>query len=761
MVHRQKKTENLRESALEYHRYIKAGKLEITPTKPLANQRDLSLAYSPGVAEACKEIVADPENAFKYTARGNLVAVITDGTAVLGLGNIGPLASKPVMEGKAVLFKKFADIDAFDIEIKSDSTEEFIKIVKSLEPTFGAINLEDIGAPACFEIEKTLDAEMDIPIFHDDQHGTAITVAAAVRNGLFLTNRDIKDTKIVTTGGGAAGIACLDLLVEMGADKNNITLCDASGVVYKGRNISGALGKDKERYARDTKARELGDVIAGADLFLGLSAANILKKEMVKQMAANPIILALANPDPEISPNDVKEVRDDAIIATGRSDFPNQVNNVLCFPFLFRAALDVGAKTINSAMKIACADALADLARSSVSDEVSKAYGNEELVFGKEYLIPKPFDTRLLETVTVAIAKAAMDSGNATRPIKDLEEYQRKLQNFLYRSGLLMKDIFFQALKSPKRIVFAEGEDNRVLHTAQDIVNEGIGKPILVGRPKVLEARVEKLGLKLDLNKDIEICNPESDVRYKEYWQEYYNITQRDGVSPDAARHTMRTSNTAIAAVMVKRKEADAMICGTYGRYGMHLKYIERILGLAEGYQTLAAMPILIFKKGVVFIADAYVNENPSAHELVDIAMMAVAKIRQFNIEPQVAFISNSNFGSLQTENALKMKNAVSMLDDMNVDFKYEGEMHVDIAVDHMISQRVFPNTRLTGPANLFVFSNAETALVATQMLRTMADGLGIGPILLGVNGSAHIVTPSVTTRGLFNISATASATAR
>ena len=753
---------NFRQNALDYHQLPKPGKLEIRATKPLANQKDLALAYSPGVAEACEEIASNANNVINYTARGNLVGVITNGSAVLGLGNIGALASKPVMEGKAVLFKKFANIDVFDIEINCDDTQEFINIVKSLEPTFGAINLEDIGAPACFEIERQLDSQMNIPVFHDDQHGTAIVVAAAIKNALFLTKRDIADIKLVSTGAGAAGIACLDLLVEMGVKIENITLCDRMGVVYQGRDN---VNDKKAKYAQQTDARTLDDVITDTDLFLGLSSAGILTKEMVKKMAVKPIIMALANPDPEILPSDVKSVRGDAIIATGRSDYPNQVNNVLCFPFIFRAALDVGAKTINNAMKLACAEALANLAREAASAEVTLAYDGKNLVFGEEYLIPKPFDPRLLVALAPAIAKAAMESNNATRPIDNLDDYEINLKNFVYRSGFFMKSVFAQAQETPRKIVFAEGEDQRILQVTQDIIVEKIGYPILIGRPKVIAQRIEKLGLAIDIEKDIEICNPESDKRYKDYWQTYYTLCQRQGISPDAARHIIRTNNTAIASVMVRRGEADTMICGTYSQYRSHLKQIERVFQADHDEALLASMSMIILNEGAVFISDPYVNEDPTAEELVQITKMAAGKVRAFGIEPQVALISNSNFGNLSTKRARKMSKVVALLDEEDVNFTYEGEMHVDVAVDHVIRNRIFPHSRLKEKANLFVFSNAETALVAAHMLRSVANGLPVGPILLGLDNrqqkSAHIVTPSITARGLLNMSAYAIATTK
>jgi len=740
-----------RESALSYHEFPNPGKLCITPTKPLANQRDLSLAYSPGVAEACDAIVKDAADAARYTIRGNLVGVITNGTAVLGLGDIGPLAAKPVMEGKAVLFKKFAGIDVFDIELNEKDPHKLADAIAMMEPTFGAINLEDIKAPECFIVESTLRERMNIPVFHDDQHGTAIVVGTAVLNGLRLVNKKIEDLKIVSTGGGAAGIACLDMLLLMGAKRENVFLSDHIGVCYKGREEG--MTDQKMCYAQDTDARDLADVIVGADLFLGLSAPGVLTQDMVKQMADQPIILALANPEPEIRPELVREVRDDAIIATGRSDYPNQVNNVLCFPFIFRGALDVGATTVNDEMKLACVKALADLAHAESSAEVAAAYRGEDLMFGPEYLIPKPFDPRLIVEVAPAVAKAAMDSGVATRPIEDFAAYIEGLERFVYRTGMLMKPVLDAAKRDVKRVVFAEGESKRVLRAVQAILDEGLAKPILVGRPEVIEARTKKLGLRIG---DIEICNPENDPRYRDYWQLYHSLMERHGVSPEAAKTIIRTNTTVIAALMLKRGEADAMICGTYGQYMWHQRYVMNVIGKKPGCCVTAALSVMIMPSGTLFLADTYVNPDPTPEQLAEITVLAAEEVRRFGLVPKVALLSHSNFGNVATPSAAKMRRTVQLLDERGVDFEYEGEMHADAALDEEIRQRVFPNSRLTGSANLLIMPNLDAANTSTNLLKIMGNGLRVGPVLLGGAQPAHIVTSSVTPRGLFNLTALA-----
>ncbi|MBL6931448.1 MAG: NADP-dependent malic enzyme [Rhodospirillales bacterium] len=745
-------TDSLDKAALNYHQLPKPGKLEVVATKPLATQRDLALAYSPGVAAACREIVDDPANASKYTSRGNLVGVVTNGTAVLGLGSIGPLASKPVMEGKAVLFKKFAGIDVFDIEIDETDPQKMIDIIASLEPTFGAINLEDIKAPECFTVEAELRKRMNIPVFHDDQHGTAIVSGAAIFNGLRVVGKEFADVKLVSTGGGAAGIACLNLLVSMGLKRENIVLIDRIGVVYKGRTEE--MDPQTQGYAIETKARTLDEVIDGADIFLGLSAPGVLTKDMVKRMADRPIIMALANPVPEISPDDVKAVRPDAVIATGRSDFPNQVNNVLCFPFIFRGALDVGATTINEEMKVACVKAIANLAMAESSEVVANAYRGEDLMFGPEYLIPKPFDPRLIVEIAPAIAKAAMDSGVATRPIKDFEAYLEELNRFVFRSGMLMKPIYERAKRHPKRLVYTEGESRRVLRAVQVVVDEGLARPILIGRPDVIEARVEKLGLRLQVNRDYDICNPEDDPRYEDYWRTFHKITERKGVSPDAARTIVRTNTTVIAALMVYRGEADTMICGTYGQYTWHLKYILDVLGMAKGVRDVSALSTLILPKGTFFFCDTHVSQNPGVDELVEMTEMACKAVKRFGEVPKVALLSHSNFGSTDSESARKMAEATGILRKTQPDIEIEGEMHADTALNEELRMRIFPNSRLSGQANLLIFPTLDAANSAFNLVKVLGEGISIGPILLGAAKPVHIVTPSITVRGLVNMSA-------
>ena len=746
--------ENLREAALAYHRYPKPGKLEVTATKPLANQHDLALAYSPGVAAACDAIVEDPAEASHLTARANLVAVVTNGTAVLGLGAIGPLAAKPVMEGKAVLFKKFAGIDVFDIELDERDPDKLVDIVAALEPTFGAINLEDIKAPECFEIEGRLRERMSIPVFHDDQHGTAIIVGAAIYNGLRLVGKDLGEVKLVTSGAGAAALACLDLLLSLGVKRENVWATDIAGVVYEGR--AEEMDPWKARYAQKTDARKLAEVIEGADVFLGLSAPGVLKPEMVARMADKPIILALANPDPEILPEAALAARSDAIIATGRSDYPNQVNNVLCFPFIFRGALDVGATTINEEMKLACVKALADLALAEPSEVVAKAYGGEAGRFGPEYLIPSPFDPRLILEIAPAVAKAAMDSGVAARPIEDFAAYRQRLTQFVFRSGLVMKPIFERAQRDPKRVIYAEGEDERVLRAIQVVVDEGLAKPIAVGRPEVVAARIESLGLRIKPGRDFVLINPESDPRYNDYWQAYHRLTEREGVSPDRARTVVRTNNTVIAALAVRLGDADAMLCGVEGRYTRHLGYITNVIGLAEDAHDVSALSLLIVPSGTYFLADTHVTPEPSAQEIVEMTVHAAAHLRRFGIEPKVALLSHSSFGSRDTPSALKMREALKVLHADHPDLEVEGEMHADAALDEAVRQRTFPSSRLTGQANLLIMPNLDAANIAFNLVKALGDGLPVGPILIGTAAPAHILTPTVTARGVVNMSAIA-----
>ena len=739
-------------AAIDYHRKPKAGKLAITATKPLANQRDLSLAYSPGVAAACTEIADTPATAAELTARGNLVAVISNGSAVLGLGNIGPLAAKPVMEGKAVLFKKFADIDVFDIEIDEAEPQAFVDTVTRLEPTFGGINLEDIKAPECFEIEETLRERMNIPVFHDDQHGTAIIVSAAILNGLRVVGKNLQEVKLVTSGAGAAAIACLNLLVSLGLPRENITVTDILGVVYQGREE--LMDRWKAPYAKATSARSLIEVIEGADIFLGLSAPNVLTAEMVQLMAAKPLIMALANPDPEIMPDVAKELRPDAVIATGRSDFPNQVNNVLCFPFIFRGALDVGATTINEAMKIACVHAIADLALAETSDIVSQAYGGEQIGFGAENLIPKPFDPRLLTQIAPAVAQAAMDSGVATRPLTDVNAYREHLNQFVFKSGLLMKPIFSQAKASPKRLVFAEGEERRVLQAAQQIIDEGIGRPILVGRVPVIEQRIERLGLRMQPGKDVELINILQDRRFDSYWNQYHEIMGRHGVSPRAAKKAVRSDNTVVAALALYRGEADAMLCGVVGRFNHHLQIIKDVIGKREGVADFSTVSALILPSGSFFMCDTHVTADPSAEEIVEMTLLAAAEVRAFGIEPKVALLSRSNFGTHDSTAATKMRHALHLLHQRAPGLEAEGEMHADAALSEEIRNFAFPNSRLEGQANLLIMPNIEAANIAFNLLKMLGGGVTLGPMLLGAKHAVHVVTQAISVRGLVNMSA-------
>ena len=746
--------DQLRQDALDYHRLPTPGKISVTPTKGLVNQRDLSLAYTPGVAAACELIVRDPAEARNMTARGNLVAVITNGTAVLGLGNIGPLAAKPVMEGKAVLFKKFAGIDVFDIEINERDPEKLVDIIASLEPTFGGINLEDIKAPECFIVERKLRERCRIPVFHDDQHGTAITVSAAFINGLKVVGKDIATVRLVVSGAGAAALACLDLLVKLGLPKEHITVTDIKGVVYKGRKEE--MDPDKEQYAIDTRARTLAEVIAGADVFLGLSAGGVLKPEMVRRMADKPLILALANPEPEILPELARAAKPDAVIATGRSDYPNQVNNVLCFPFIFRGALDVGATTINTEMELAAVKAIAALAQAEQSDIVAMAYGEQNISFGPEYLIPRPFDPRLIVKIAPAVARAAMESGVATRPIKDFDAYRDSLQQFVYHSGMIMKPLFAAAKQAQRRrIVYAEGEDERVLRAVQVIVDEKLAFPVLVGRPAVVERRIGHFGLRLQAGRDFDLINPESDPRYREYWQEYYRLTARRGVSQEDAKIEMRRRNTLIGAMTMHRGEADGMLCGTFGTHDLHLRYVDEVIGRRAGVNNYYAMNVLLLPNRTVFICDTYVNLEPSAEQIAEMTVLAAEEIRRFGIVPKIALLSHSSFGTSDSPTARKMRAALALLERAAPELEIEGEMHGDAALSVEVRRQAFPNTRLNGDANLLIMPTLDAANIAFNLLKTAAgDGITVGPILLGAAKAVHIVTPTATVRRLVNMTA-------
>ena len=745
--------DTLRRDALLYHENPKPGKLEVRATKPLANGRDLSLAYSPGVAEACLEIKEDAANASRYTARGNLVAVVSNGSAVLGLGNIGALASKPVMEGKAVLFKKFANIDCFDIEVDETDPEKLADIVCALGPTFGAINLEDIKAPDCFIVEEICRERMNIPVFHDDQHGTAIVVGAAATNALRVAGKKFEDIKIVSTGGGAAGIACLNMLLTLGVRRENVWLCDIHGLVYEGRTED--MNPQKAAFAQKSDLRTLDEVIEGADMFLGLSGPNVLKPEMVAKMTDQPIIFALANPTPEIMPDLAREVAPDAIIATGRSDFPNQVNNVLCFPFIFRGALDVGATEINDDMKVACVEGIAELARATTSAEAAAAYKGEQLTFGADYLIPKPFDPRLVGVVSAAVAKAAMESGVATRPIADIEEYVEELNQSVFKSALLRRPVFEAAATASRRIVFSEGEDERVLRAAQAILEETTEKPILIGRPEVVERRCERLGLNIRPERDFEIVNPENDRRYRDYWQTYHRINARHGVTPDIARAVMRTNTTAIAAVMVHRGEADSMICGAFGEYRWHLNYVNQVLG-DETHSPHGALSLMIMEDGPLFVADTHVWSLPSPENLALVAEGAARHARRFGVEPKIAFCSQSQFGNQKEGSGKRLREAIALLDAKYTDFVYEGEMNIDAALDPDLCSKLLPDNRLNGPANILIFGHADAASAVRNILKAQSEAIAVGPILMGMGNRAHIVTPSITVRGLLNMAAIA-----
>ena len=746
-----------RQAALDYHRQNPPGKIKVVATKAMVTQRDLALAYSPGVAHACEEIVADPSQASTLTARANLVAVVTNGTAVLGLGNIGPLAGKPVMEGKGVLFQKFAGIDVFDIELAETDPDKLVDIIAAMEPTFGGINLEDIKAPECFYIEKKLRERMKIPVFHDDQHGTAIIVGAAVVNALMVAGKKIEEVKLATSGAGAAGIACLDMLVALGMNPENILAVDREGVLYEGRPN---LDPDKARYARPTEKRTLAEIVDGTDIFLGLSAGGVLKPEMVRTMSANPIILALANPYPEILPEDARAVRGDCIIATGRSDYPNQVNNALCFPYIFRGALDVGATTITEAMKLARVHAIAELARKEATD-LGAAYSGEAPSFGCEYLIPRPFDPRLMEMLAPAVARAAMESGVATRPIEDFNAYREKLNQFVFRSGMAMKPLFARARTNPQRVVYAEGEEETVLRAVQTVVDEGMAFPILIGRPAVIETRIKRLGLRIRAGEHFELTNIDDDPRFNEYWQLYHSLMARHGVAPAAAKSVVRSRSAVIGALMVRRGEADALVCGIVGRFQKKLPYLVHILGREPGVPRTSALSVVINDKGVFFFTDSHVQVDPDAEMIAESALQAAQRVRLFGIEPRVALISHSNFGSHEDAGAKKMQKALELILQREPNLQVDGEMHIDTALDPMIRDRLLPDSRLKGRANLFVFSNLDAANTAYNIVRSMTDGVGLGPILMGLAKSAHILTPASTVRRVVNMTAVAAVDAQ
>ena len=749
----------LREAALEYHRNPSRGKISVTPTKPLSNQRDLSLAYSPGVAYPCLDIQADPSKAAEYTSRGNLVGVITNGTAVLGLGDIGPLAGKPVMEGKGCLFKKFAGVDVFDIELDARDPDKIIEIIAALEPTLGGINLEDIKAPECFYIERELSKRMQIPVFHDDQHGTAIISSAALLNGLELVGKDIDKVKIAVSGAGAAAIACVDVMVGLGVKRENVYMVDSKGVIYEGR--PGALDESKQRYAQKTDARTLADVVNGADVFLGCSAPGVLSADMVKTMGDKPIILALANPEPEIRPELAKAVRPDCIIATGRSDYPNQVNNVLCFPYIFRGALDCGATKITEAMKLACVREIAALAKQDVSDEVAAAYQGKELTFGPDYLIPTPFDTRLILRIAPAVAKAAEESGVASRPIVDIEAYRESLLRFVYQTSMFMRPVFAAAKANIQRVAYAEGEDERVLRAVQVAIDDGLAKPILIGRPAVIAARITKAGLRMQAGKDFEICDPEDDPRFRQYWETYHKLMGRDGVTPEAAKAAVRRSNTIIAALMVHLGDADAMLCGLVGKFDAHVGHVRDILGFKSGNNQLATVNAVMLDTGTLFIADTYINEDPTAEELASIALMAAEEVQRFGLPPKVAFLSHSNYGSSTRPSALKMRKARDLFRAMAPHIECDGELHGDSALSESVRHSTLLDSTLTGSANVLICPNLDAANILFNVLKqTGGHGTTIGPILLGGGGAADVLTPSATVRRVVNMTALAAANA-
>jgi len=746
--------DELTDGALRYHRFPRAGKIEVVPTKPLATQRDLSLAYTPGVAAVCEEIVRDPASAFELTARGNLVAVVTNGTAVLGLGAIGPLAAKPVMEGKGVLFKKFAGIDVFDLELAENDQEKLVDMVAALEPTFGGINLEDIKAPECFYVEQKLRERMSIPVFHDDQHGTAIIVGAAILNGLSLVGKDIVKVKLVVSGAGAAALSCLGLLEKLGLTRGHIWATDIKGVVYKGRNE--LMDPWKECYARDTPARTLGEVIDDADVFLGVSAGGVLKRDMVARMAAQPLILALANPTPEIMPEEVLAVRNDAIIATGRSDYPNQVNNVLCFPYIFRGALDAGARTVNDEMKIACVRALALLARQEPSEVVARAFGEQGSGFGPTQIIPKPFDPRLIVELAPAVAKAAMDSGVASRPIADFDAYRQQLSQFVFKSGLVMRPVFEQARLAPKRVIFSAGEDDRVLRAVQAILDERVAEPILIGRPDIIRRRAERLGLRFRPGTDVALIDPSDDPRYDHYWSSYHELMERRGVTVPTARNLVRSSPTLIAALAVRLGDADAMIAGAYGRFRTHFNHVRDVIGYRRGTTHMAGLSLLVMPTRSLFIADTYVNEDPSAETLAEITLLAADEVLRFGIQPKVALLSHSNYGSSDHPSARKMAEAVRLLHQRAPSLQVDGEMHGDSALDGELRTSLFPRSKLKDAANLLICPSLDAANISFNLLKVAADGLHVGPILLGTAQPAHVLTPSVTARGILNMTALA-----
>ncbi|MEM6811505.1 MAG: NADP-dependent malic enzyme [Pseudomonadota bacterium] len=751
----QSKAETLRKAALDYHKRPTPGKISMKPTTQLETQRDLALAYSPGVASPCEEIEKDPLKALDYTARGNIVAVISNGTAVLGLGDIGALASKPVMEGKSVLFKKFANIDSFDLEVDETDVDKFVEAIAALEPSFGGINLEDIKAPECFEIEKRLKERMNIPVFHDDQHGTAIIVSAAFTNWLEIQGRKITDVKLVANGAGASAMACLNLLVSVGLPKDNITVCDRNGVIYKGRTEG--MDPYKEQYAVDTNARSLSDALEGADVFLGLSGPNMVTSDMVGTMANAPLIMALANPTPEIMPEDALKGSPNAIVCTGRSDFSNQVNNVLCFPFLFRGALDVGATAINEEMKLACVDAIAALARKEVTPEVAAIYPGETMEFGPEYMIPKPFDPRLGVELPLAVAKAAMDSGVASRPIKDFDQYRETLEQFHNQGSQVMRPVFSEAQKDPRRVVYSEAEEEHVLRAVQMVVDENIATPILIGRKRVIEKRIETLSLRLEEDKDYELCDPENDKRYKQYWTSYHKKMERHGVTPAMAKNIIRTNTTAIATMMVERGEADAMICGTVGEYTDHLHTVVDIHGLKKGVETAAALRLLIMpNKGNYFVCDTHVNPDPSPEQIAEMTLLAAERVKQFGITPKVALLSHSNFGSRRGGSPEKMREACRIIKERDQSLEIDGEMHADTALMQDIRDNLMPNSSLKGEANLLIMPNIEAASISFNMLKILGEGIPIGPLLLGVDKPAHILTPAVNARGILNMTAVA-----
>jgi len=749
---------SLKRSSLDYHEADPPGKIAIQATKPLANQRDLALAYSPGVAHACEEIVRDPTAVNRMTARGNLVGVITNGTAVLGLGDIGPLAAKPVMEGKAVLFKKFAGIDVYDIEVDEKEVDAFVEAVARLEPTFGGINLEDIKAPECFEIERRLKERMKIPVFHDDQHGTAIVVAAGIINGLKVVGKRIEDVKLAASGAGAAALACLNLLVSLGMKRENIFISDIKGVVYKGRKE--LMDPYKEPFARETTARTLAEIMPGADIFLGLSAGRIVTQEMVAAMAPRPLVFALANPTPEIMPEDVKAVRPDAVIASGRTDYPNQINNVLCFPFIFRGALDVGASTINEEMKKAAVFALASIAESEASDVVLSAYRAETFVFGPDYILPKPFDPRLIIEIAPAVARAAIESGVAARPITDFESYRQKIAGFVYRSGFVMRPLFDSARRAhatqPRRIVYAEGQHPYVLQAAQQVVAESIGRPILVGRREPMLASIGHLGLRMKVDKDFDIFDPETDPRIPDLTNEYHRLVERRGVSPSHAQRVLRAGATVIAGLLLRRGDADAMICGAVGRYLTQLRHVAEVVGRDNGVRSFATLSGLILPQGPLFMADTYVGYDPSAEHIAEVALLAAGEVRRFGIEPKIALISHSNFGTEDTPSARKMREVLAIILDWAPGLEVEGEMQADAALSPFIREEVFPNSRLSGAANLLIMPTLDAANIAYNLLKAVSGAVPLGPILLGAAKPVHIVTPSVTVRGLLNMSAIA-----